>query len=517
MKSSVSQKWKAALLTLCIALPVFPLTAQAAPAEVTTTATNYTYYKYSNNNAPDVTKTTSFGEVFMGGSTDVDAAMQWMINKAGGGDFLIIRATGTSAYNSYIYDLAVSAGKTLNSVSTLLIPGGNTTKLTAAATDPFVVDKIAKAEGIFFAGGNQADYTHFLKVKGTGSASNALNSRISAGIPFGGTSAGAMIQGQSTYDSISAGATTLDSATALGNPYSSLISFTKDLVTTPVNASMVTDTHFEQRDRMGRFLTFLARNIKDGWATAANARGIAVNEQSALVVEQDGSATLLTQPGATNAGAYLAKSTIAPTTVVSGSPVTFTGISVTKLFSGSTFNLNTWTGTNTLPYTININNGAMTSSTGNIYGGTSPGGGSGGGGGGTYPTATITGTSGADTINGTNGNDVIDGLAGSDDIFGKTGNDTYLYSGSFGYDYVEDYDTSSSDVDVMIFKDFNASQAVFTRSSDDLIISFTGAGSSTSNKVRILDYFYSTNYEVEQIKFKDGIIRDYNWISLNYQ
>ncbi|WNR46109.1 Type 1 glutamine amidotransferase-like domain-containing protein [Paenibacillus roseipurpureus] len=492
-------------------MSLFPAAVFAAPSETTTTGTNYTYYRYSNNTS-DVVKTTTFGEVYMGGGTDVDAAFNWMINKANGGDFLIIRATGTSAYDQYVYDLATAQGKPLNSVSTLLLKGGDNAKLQAAATDSAVVDKINKAEAIFFAGGNQADYAQFLKITGANSAKVALNNRITTGIPFGGTSAGTMIQGQFTYDAISAGSSSLDSTAALSNPYNSLMSFTKDLVTTPVNAGIQTDTHFEQRDRMGRFLTFLARNIKDGWTTTA--KGIAVNEQSALVVEANGTAQLLTQPGAPSPGAYIAKSTTAPTTVVSGSPLTFTNISITKLFSGSTFNFNTWTGTSVLPYTLNVNNGTVTSSTGNIYGGTSP---SGGGGGGSIPTATIVGTSGADTLNGTSGNDVIDGKAGNDDLNGGTGNDTYLFTGSFGYDYVDDYDTNSSNSDTIIFTDLNSSQATFTRSVDDLIITFSGTGSSPSNKVKIIDYFYTWKSEIENIKFADGIVRDYTWVSANYQ
>lgn len=497
-----------AAAAIALSLGALPAVGYAAATETTTTGTNYAYYHYSANSS-DVTKTTTFGEVFMGGGTDVDEAFNWMIGKANGGDFLIIRATGTSAYDQYVYDLATAQGKPLNSVSTLLIPGGNTAKLQAAATDPYIVDKINKAEGIFFAGGNQADYATFLAVTGANSARSALNARIAAGIPFGGTSAGTMIQGQFTYDAIAAGASSLESAAALNNPYNSLMSFSKDLATTPVNAGIQTDTHFEQRDRMGRFITFLARNIKDNWTTTA--KGIAVNEQSALVVEANGTATLLTQPGATSPGAYLAKSTVAPSTCVSGSKLTFANVAVTKLFSGSTFDLNAWTGTNVLNYSISVNNGTMTSTTGNIYGGTSPSGG--GAGGGSFPTPTIVGTNSAETINDTSGNDVIEGLGGNDNIYGTSGNDTYLFGGNFGYDYIEDYDTLSANSDTIIFKDLNSSQATFTKSGDDLIITFSGAGSSSSNKVKVLDYYYSWKYEIENIKFADGVVRDYTWVS----
>ncbi len=38
--------------------------------------------------------TLSPGLVLMGGGTDVDAAFQWMCQRAGGGDFVVIRTTG---------------------------------------------------------------------------------------------------------------------------------------------------------------------------------------------------------------------------------------------------------------------------------------------------------------------------------------------------------------------------------------------------------------------------------------
>src|SRR5690349_15264404 len=39
------------------------------------------------------------GVVLMGGGKDVDAAFQWMMGRSGGGDVVIIRASGTDAYN----------------------------------------------------------------------------------------------------------------------------------------------------------------------------------------------------------------------------------------------------------------------------------------------------------------------------------------------------------------------------------------------------------------------------------
>ncbi|GAA3942680.1 hypothetical protein GCM10022209_42680 [Chitinophaga oryziterrae] len=60
------------------------------------------------------------GFVLMGGSTSVDDAFKWMLERSGGGDVVILRATGTDAYNSYIDELGKS-----NSIETLKIDSRN--------------------------------------------------------------------------------------------------------------------------------------------------------------------------------------------------------------------------------------------------------------------------------------------------------------------------------------------------------------------------------------------------------
>src|SRR5262249_25823034 len=83
------------ILTICMALVC--LTGPAFAAK------QYSYFRIGNPN--DVTTSTNPGTVLMGGGTDVDAAFQWMCQRSGGGDFLVIRATGTDAYNPYIQQL----------------------------------------------------------------------------------------------------------------------------------------------------------------------------------------------------------------------------------------------------------------------------------------------------------------------------------------------------------------------------------------------------------------------------
>lgn len=247
----------------------------------------------------DVNTTTVGGTALAGGGTDVDELFQWMIKKAGGGDFVVIRASGTAAYNSYIYGLG-----TVNSVETLLINSR------ALANDPAVERTILDAEAIFIAGGDQANYVNFWKGSKVHAALDHLRSVKQ--IPIGGTSAGCHILG-STYFSALQGS--IVSSEALSNPYVSLLTLGyNDFLKQPYLSDVVTDSHFDNRDRHGRLVTFLARMSKD---TGALARGIGLDESAAVCIEPSGlgliygkgTAYFLNQNGATST----------PETCVSGS------------------------------------------------------------------------------------------------------------------------------------------------------------------------------------------------------
>jgi cyanophycinase-like exopeptidase len=110
-----------------------------------------TSYRYTRlgNDADIVTEPTP-GVMLMGGGKDIDAAFQWMCDRSGGGDFLVLRASGTDAYNPYIRDLCK-----LNSVATLVIPSRE------AANEKVVAERIRHAETIFIAGGERANYVNF--------------------------------------------------------------------------------------------------------------------------------------------------------------------------------------------------------------------------------------------------------------------------------------------------------------------------------------------------------------------
>jgi cyanophycinase len=302
----------------------------------------YDYYVVGNS--ADVVTSTTAGTVLAGGGSDVAAAFQWMITKSGGGDFVVIRATGTDAYNPWINGLG-----TVNSVETLVI------KSRAAASDPFVVAKIQNAEAVFIAGGDQSDYVNFWKGTPVEDAIHYVANVKQA--PVGGTSAGLAILGQFLYSGQSSSVT---SSQALANPYHSYVTLDRDFLTIANLGGVITDSHFAARDRMGRLLVFLARIVKDGWAPSV--RGIGVDEATAILVQPNGSATRVG-----TGAAYFVSSNGTPATCLSGTPLTYTGLATYKVSGAATFNLSTWTGTGGTAYTLNVNAGAVSSSNGSIY------------------------------------------------------------------------------------------------------------------------------------------------------
>ena len=82
-------------------------------------------------------------------------------------------------------------GFTVNSVETLVI-----TSVTGA-TNPYVLNKVANAELIWFAGGDQFQYVSYFK---NNALENLINNHINAkNAPIGGTSAGMAILGGKTF------------------------------------------------------------------------------------------------------------------------------------------------------------------------------------------------------------------------------------------------------------------------------------------------------------------------------
>jgi cyanophycinase len=257
-----------------------------------------------------------------GGSTDIDAAIQWMIDQVRGCtscstkvDVVILRSSGSNGYNDYIY-----AMNGVDSVETLVITRASDSNTAA------VQATVSKAEVVFFAGGDQCDYVKYFK--GT-LVETAVENVYSRGGGVGGTSAGTAILGEFTYDGCAGSAVSAD---ALANPYHRTITFTYNFFNWANLQRTITDSHFVVRDRMGRTMAFLARQIKDG--KAPNALAVAVNEVTSVVVDRNGLATVMG-----DGPAYFVLADHAPEVCQAGTPLTYSNFKIWKVPAGGTFNL----------------------------------------------------------------------------------------------------------------------------------------------------------------------------------
>lgn len=324
----------------------FVSTAAAKPA-TGATVKGYDYYLVGSAANVTVADPIRPSVVLMGGGPDVDAAFAFMIGKAGGGDFVVIRASGADGYNPYIFAMG-----NVDSVETLVI------KTREAAFDPFVLERVAKADALFIAGGDQSDYIRLWKGTPLEEKIKALQSR---NVPIGGTSAGLAVLGEFDYTG-AAGSVT--SAEALANPYNRRMTLDRYFLTAPGLGGVIADAHLDTRDRMGRLLTFVARIVQDTWITVDAARGIGVDVETALLIDGD----VATRVGL--GSVYFLRPAVAPVTCKSGTPLTFRSVGVDRLSGSGSFALGTWSGAASVThYDISAEAGVLISSQqgGSVY------------------------------------------------------------------------------------------------------------------------------------------------------
>jgi cyanophycinase-like exopeptidase len=321
------------------------LAAAARPAEA---VQGYDYF-VAGNPADVVTPTTGL-LVLQGGGTDVDENFVRMGARSGGGDFVVIRASGGDAYNPYILGLCGC-----DSVETIVF------KNRQAAYDAFVLDKIRRAEALFIAGGDQSEYVTFWKNTPVEDAIHAVAAKPA---PVGGTSAGMAILSEFVYSALSA--KSLTSAGALANPFHRDLTLDRDFLALPQLGGIITDQHLQERDRMGRTVAFLARLVKDGWTTVGLA--IAADRETALHVDPaDGSAEVFATPTHPTPYVYFLRTPGPPEVCAPKQPLTYRGLSVYRIGPGARFDLPRWRGSGGLAYTLSAEAGVLVSSRGEIY------------------------------------------------------------------------------------------------------------------------------------------------------
>lgn len=256
------------------------------------------------------------GLILMGGNFDTDEAFEWWRSYLAGGDVVVLRVSGSDGYNDYLYE---SIGG-VDSVETLRVDSSS------LAEHPYVACRIRQAEGVFIAGGDQADYME--QWKGTELAS-AVDDVYRRGGIVGGTSAGLAVLGRWAYAAYSL---SVYSSEMLADPYNPYATLDDGLFDFPLVARVVTDSHFAQRDRMGRLLGFVARIVEDGWGDPV--LGIGVDEDTSLVVEPNGEGKVL-GPGRV----YVIRSNGRPGQCEAGAPLVYQDLSLYVLEEGDRISL----------------------------------------------------------------------------------------------------------------------------------------------------------------------------------
>ncbi len=293
------------------------------------------YVHYQRGRTEDAHPKTEGGFVLMGGGKDVDEAFEWMAERGGHGDFLVLRGSGSDGYQEYIDELT-----DVNSVETLLLNDAE------AASDPFVVERVQRAEAIFLAGGDQWNYVGKWK---DSPLLDAINQAIAKGVPIGGTSAGLAVLGEHVF---TAEKDTVTPEEALANPYHENITLSSDFFKSEPLANLITDSHFSQRERMGRLTTFMARLQQDG--SKDSVRGVGVDENTAALVSPDGHVEVVG-----SGGAHFVKSEKSPEVCRDGEPLTYRGLEVRSLHRGDSMELSDWSSKNVEAKALNVENGIL--------------------------------------------------------------------------------------------------------------------------------------------------------------
>ncbi|MDX1627622.1 MAG: cyanophycinase, partial [Fulvivirga sp.] len=265
---------------------------------------------YLTGDGADVTTSTSFGIALMGGAdaytTAETAAFEFLTSKSGGGDFVVLRSSGSDGYNDFIY---TDIGG-VNSVETIIVDSRKDADHTTTET------LVRNAEAIFIAGGDQSDYVNYWKdTKLEAALDYVINTKKA---PIGGTSAGLAILGEYYYGAFGGSIT---SSEALADPYHRDMDGLEGggFLNVDYLDNLITDSHYGERGRQGRHFTFMARIIADYGISATQMKGVGVDEATAVLVEANGSSQIY---GDGNAY-FLIGTTGSPEVCTSNTPLTW--------------------------------------------------------------------------------------------------------------------------------------------------------------------------------------------------
>jgi cyanophycinase len=313
------------LISALAAMPGNAARAQAAPHDYRDK--NFDYFVAGDPRLPRAPRT-EFALALMGGGGSVDAAYAAIASHAGGGHIVILRAVSDDSFDPDDGDYGKSFADKwgpVESAETFVFHNR------AAAFDPRVIAALRGADGIFIAGGDQGNYIRYWK--GT-PVQESLNAHVLAHRPIGGSSAGLAILGHYSYTSLDGGS--MESKVALLNPYDSGVTLEGDFLHLRWLESVMTDTHFSKRCRLGRLIVFIARINKEH--PRDRVFGMGIDEKSALLIGSDGVGRLA--EGSAGSVWVIMPGRQADT-LTAGQPLTMRDVRIIRLDQGGSIDLKT--------------------------------------------------------------------------------------------------------------------------------------------------------------------------------
>lgn len=298
-------------------------------------AQDFDYYFIGDTS--DISTSPDFGICLMGGASEDDNGSQWFLEKADGGNVVVIRASGSDGYNNYFFN---DLGVNLQSVETIVFNNAN------ASNSELIQRRLNNAEAIWIAGGDQFIYESYWK--GT-AIETILNNHVNVKeAPIGGTSAGMAILGSHYFNAANG---TVTSTEALDEPLGNKVSIESDFLSIPHLENVITDTHFDNPDRKGRTATFLAKQTSQDNSIYS---GIAAEEFVAICINKNGVATVYGEYPDYNDKAFFIRMNCLeekPEVIETNTPLTWEGSDNDALLvyeiearsdGSSTFDLTTW-------------------------------------------------------------------------------------------------------------------------------------------------------------------------------
>jgi cyanophycinase-like exopeptidase len=303
----------------------------------------------------------------MGGGIKAPEALAWFAERAGGGDVVVLNVKDheDELTNPDSTTNALWRTDQWKSLTTLIVDSRD------KANDPYVEAVLRRASGVFLPGGDQtAYYDRWASTR----LAEVINERAALrNIALGGSSAGMHSLGWLIHTPEGTGSVT--SEEALHDPYlppspvldRGGVTIREQFLAVPFMENTITDTHWSERDRLGRSIVFLARIIQDGVRAVDACRLIACDEGTAFCLGEDGKGTVMTAEANHSGGAFFIRPNGRPNLCRSGEPLTWQepGGALTILRAGgspsvrSTFDLVAWEGQGLEAFRVNVEGGRI--------------------------------------------------------------------------------------------------------------------------------------------------------------